>query len=88
MDFPLYDVEPYDVPPALVDALGVSEVKNCAYNRETEIVLLEIENTAEFGKTCARFSQEFPPEETERLERRICGTRDWNDFPDVRRGSK
>ncbi|MFK7770059.1 MAG: PhzF family phenazine biosynthesis protein [Mariniblastus sp.] len=49
MNFPLYDVETYSVPDALIDAIGVSEVKNCAYNRQTEIVLLEIESTDELA---------------------------------------
>lgn len=47
MKFPLYDVEPFTVPDELVDALRIETVLHCAFNQETQIVLLEIEDTVE-----------------------------------------
>ena len=45
MEFPSYDTQPCDVPPALLAALGVGQAENAAYNAETKIVLLEITDT-------------------------------------------
>jgi len=42
MEFPVYETEPAPVPQALLDALGIVEVNNSAYNKETNILLLEI----------------------------------------------
>lgn len=42
MDFPAYETRPAEVPPALLQALGVRGVLNVAYNAETRILLLEI----------------------------------------------
>ena len=42
MEFPVYDTEPAPAPGALLVALGVKEIVNSAYNRETNILLLEI----------------------------------------------
>ena len=42
MDFPVYETQPAAAPPTLLAALGISTVENVAYNRETEILLLEI----------------------------------------------
>jgi PhzF family phenazine biosynthesis protein len=44
MVFPVYDTQPADVPPALLTALGISAIKNVVYNKETNILLLEIED--------------------------------------------
>lgn len=44
MKFPKYNTISAEVPPQLLDALGISEVENVAYNKESHILLLEIEN--------------------------------------------
>lgn len=45
MEFPIYDTVPSEVPKELLNALGVSDVLNVAYNKETNILLLEIESS-------------------------------------------
>ena len=42
MEFPIYKTVPSDVPKNLLDALGLSVIINCEYNKETNILLLEI----------------------------------------------
>ncbi|PHN04195.1 PhzF family phenazine biosynthesis protein [Flavilitoribacter nigricans] len=42
MEFPIYGTEPRTAPEALLVALGIDEIKNSAYNEETKILLLEI----------------------------------------------
>jgi len=42
MEFPIYDTEPVSAPDALISALGISKVLNSVYNKETNILLLEI----------------------------------------------
>ncbi len=41
LEFPVYETEPKDVPPAMLLALGIDRVKNSVYNQETKILLLE-----------------------------------------------
>lgn len=55
LKFPLYDTVPADVPDALFEALGLTAVKNVAYNQETNILLLEIAAT----KTLASLEPNF-----------------------------
>lgn len=59
MEFPVYDLEPRNVPTAVLDALGVDKDQyvNSAFNSETQVVLLEIDSdqvleglTPDFGK--------------------------------------
>ena len=45
MEFPVYETRAADSPPALLSALGISSIKNAAYNEETRILLLEIADT-------------------------------------------
>lgn len=45
MEFPIYDTVPQDAPDALLDALGIKEIINSAFNKETNILLLEIEHS-------------------------------------------
>lgn len=45
MKFPVYGTEPADAPPPLLHALGIDEIINSVFNRETEILLLEIPDT-------------------------------------------
>ncbi|GAB5402715.1 MAG: PhzF family phenazine biosynthesis protein [Aureliella sp.] len=42
MSFPAYKTTQADAPPALLDALGIREVTNVAFNAETNILLLQI----------------------------------------------
>lgn len=44
MEFPIYQTTPKRVPTELLEALGLNEVRNCEYNNETKILLLEIES--------------------------------------------
>jgi PhzF family phenazine biosynthesis protein len=44
MEFPLYDTVPAEVPKELLHALGLKTIVNSEYNRETNILLLEIDN--------------------------------------------
>jgi len=46
MEFPVYDTKPVDVPLVLLDALGITNIAvvNTAYNEETNIILIEIDN--------------------------------------------
>jgi len=49
MDFPVYETRAAEAPEALLVALGIEKVNNVAYNRETNILLLEIESTEVLG---------------------------------------
>ena len=42
MEFPIYQTYPATVNESLLQALGIDEVKNCVFNKETNILLLEI----------------------------------------------
>lgn len=42
MEFPVYDTVAQDVPQELLHALGINEVNNSAYNKEINILLIEI----------------------------------------------
>lgn len=45
MEFPIYDVTPKEVPYELLEALGLNTVVNSTYNAETNILLLEIDDS-------------------------------------------
>ena len=45
MEFPIYDTIPQNAPEELLKALGIKEVLNSAFNKETNILLLEIESS-------------------------------------------
>jgi len=44
MEFPVYETSPIDIPRELLDALGLQKNVNSVYNKETNIILVEIEN--------------------------------------------
>lgn len=44
MEFPVYETEPANAPVELQNALGIKKIINAEYNRETKILLLEIES--------------------------------------------
>ncbi len=45
MEFPIYETIPAEAPKKLLSALGINEIENVAYNKETNILLLEIGST-------------------------------------------
>jgi len=47
MEFPVYCTNPQEAPKALLNALGIKYIINSEYNKETHILLLEIEDTEE-----------------------------------------
>lgn len=49
MRFPVYETHPADAPAELLDALGLRNVENAVYNRETCILLLEISDSTELA---------------------------------------
>lgn len=49
MEFPVYETTPADAPPALLAALGIKAIRNAAYNKETRILLLEIDTAQELA---------------------------------------
>lgn len=50
MEFPVYGVKPATVPVELLEAVGVSDIVNCVYNQETDIILIEIDSTDLLGE--------------------------------------
>ena len=44
MEFPVYDTISQDVPDAVLEALDIAKIINSAYNKETNILLLEIDS--------------------------------------------
>ena len=42
MEFPIYDAVPAEVPPELLAALGIDHIVHSAFNRETQILMIEI----------------------------------------------
>ena len=44
MEFPVYDTVPQKAPQELLKALGIDQIINSEYNKETNILLLEIES--------------------------------------------
>lgn len=45
MEFPVYDTIPQNVPNELLKALGIEKISNSEFNKETNILLLEIESS-------------------------------------------
>ncbi len=56
MSFPAYETQPAEVPQAMLDSLGIEEVHNVAYNKETNILLLEIESTSVLSELSPNFA--------------------------------
>jgi PhzF family phenazine biosynthesis protein len=42
MEFPVYDLMPAHAPDAMLEALGITAIENCAFSKETSILMLEI----------------------------------------------
>ena len=47
MKFPIYSTKPSEAPTPLLDALGLTSLKNVEFNSETNILLIEIEDSAQ-----------------------------------------
>jgi len=45
MEFPIYATVPQKAPPEMLEALGITKIMNSEYNAETNILLLEIEDS-------------------------------------------
>ncbi|MBC8754752.1 PhzF family phenazine biosynthesis protein [Kordia sp. YSTF-M3] len=45
MEFPIYDTVPQNAPEELLKALGIEKISNSEFNKETNILLLEIESS-------------------------------------------
>ena len=56
MELPVYTSSPASVPPALVSALGLTDVVNVEYNAETKILLLETASTRELAQLTPDFA--------------------------------
>lgn len=57
MEFPVYDTVPQDAPDELLKALGIKEIRNSAFNKETNILLLEIERSELLKKLSPDFEK-------------------------------
>jgi PhzF family phenazine biosynthesis protein len=57
MEFPVYDTIPQNAPDALVEALGLEKILNSAFNKETNILLLEIESSETLKHLSPDFEQ-------------------------------
>ena len=44
MEFPIYDTVPYNVSTELLNSLGIEKISNSEFNKETNILLIEIES--------------------------------------------
>jgi PhzF family phenazine biosynthesis protein len=45
MIFPVYETEPIEVPQAMLDALGIDEIINSEFSKDTNIILIQIEDS-------------------------------------------
>jgi PhzF family phenazine biosynthesis protein len=55
MFFPVYETEKATVSSDLITALGLSKINNCVYNKETNIILLEISSVSELKNLTPNF---------------------------------
>ena len=57
MVFPIYDTVPQNAPEALLKALGIHEISNSEFNKETNILLLEIESSRQLKELSPDFEK-------------------------------
>ena len=57
MQFPIYETEPASFPSLLTKALGLESVKNCEFNKETHILILEIEDSTVLSNLKPNFEE-------------------------------
>lgn len=55
MQFPVYQTTAAEAPKALLSALGLNEIVNSVYNKETHILLLEIESSQDLAQLAPDF---------------------------------
>lgn len=56
LEFPIYETHPAKAPPALLKAIGLNSVRNVVYNKETNILLLEISSPRELRNLTPDFT--------------------------------
>jgi len=59
MEFPIYKTTPSEVPDKLLNALGLNKIENAEYNKETNILLLEIKDTKQLQELKPNFEALF-----------------------------
>ncbi|MBL4746154.1 MAG: PhzF family phenazine biosynthesis protein [Flavobacteriaceae bacterium] len=57
MEFPVYDTVPENAPDELLRALGIDKISNSAYNKETNILLLEIQSSQRLKNLSPNFEK-------------------------------
>lgn len=57
MEFPVYHTVPQAAPQELLAALGIDDIKNSTYNKETNILMLEIESSEVLSQLSPNFEQ-------------------------------
>lgn len=57
MEFPIYDTIPQDAPQELLRALEIEKIVNSTFNKETSILLLEIESSRKLQELSPNFEQ-------------------------------
>tara|TARA_R110002051_G_scaffold275917_2_gene336885 strand:+ start:2376 stop:3194 length:819 start_codon:yes stop_codon:yes gene_type:complete len=57
MEFPVYDTIPQNAPDELLNALGIETIINCEYNKETNILLLEIKSSEQLENLSPDFEK-------------------------------
>ncbi|WP_243643696.1 PhzF family phenazine biosynthesis protein [Tenacibaculum sp. M341] len=57
MNFPVYNTEPQNVPKELLNALGIETINNSVFNKETNILLLEIEDSTVLKELTPNFER-------------------------------
>lgn len=57
MEFPIYDTIPQQAPEALLKALGIDSILNSEFNKETNILLLEVESNYKLRSLTPDFEQ-------------------------------
>jgi PhzF family phenazine biosynthesis protein len=64
MQFPIYETEPASYSTSMTTALGLKNVINCVYNKETNILILEIEDSIELSKLKPNFEALYKSHDT------------------------
>lgn len=57
MEFPVYDTIPQNAPDELLKALGIEKIVNSAFNKETNILLIEIESSQQLSNLSPDFEK-------------------------------
>lgn len=57
MEFPTYSLEKTEVNPKMLSALGLNEINNCLFNKESNILVLEITDSTTLKNLTPNFSE-------------------------------